>query len=142
MKVIVILTVLVASVLGAPQRSQSQQREVAILRYENAVNHDGTYKWGYQSEDGTQAEEQGQLKNAGNPELEAQVAQGQVSFTSPEGVPIRLTYVADENGFQPQGDHLPTPPPIPPEILKALELIRSSPQQSDTVHIRQQNRFG
>lgn len=96
----------------------------------------------YESGDGTQAEEQGQLKNAGNPELEAQVAQGQVSFTSPEGVPVRLTYVADENGFQPQGDHLPTPPPIPPEILKALEYIRANPQQPDNVQVRQPNRFG
>lgn len=35
------------------------------------------------------------------------------SYYSPEGELISVTYTADENGFQPQGDHLPTPPPIP-----------------------------
>ncbi|EEB15865.1 Endocuticle structural glycoprotein SgAbd-8, putative [Pediculus humanus corporis] len=140
MKVIVFLSVILASALCAPQRNP--QSEVPILRYENSVNHDGSYKWSYESGDGTQAEEQGQLKNAGNPDLEAQVAQGQVSFTSPEGVPVRLTYIADENGFQPQGDHLPTPPPIPPEILKALEYIRANPQPEEGGPVRQPNRFG
>lgn len=52
---------------------------------------------------------------------EALNVEGSFSYTSPEGETISLTYIADENGFQPQGDHLPTPPPIPPEIQEALD---------------------
>lgn len=60
------------------------------------------------------------MKNAGS-DAEAQSVSGSFSYTGDDGQKITLTYTADENGFQPQGDHLPTPPPIPPEILKSLE---------------------
>lgn len=93
----------------------------------------------YETGNGISADEQGQLKNAGNPQLEAMQAQGGFSYTSPEGIPIKVTYVADENGFRPVGDHLPTPPPIPPAIQKALDYIRSLPPQNSQ---SQPNRYG
>lgn len=81
----------------------------------------------YETGNSITAEEQGFLKNAGQADQEAQVAQGQFTYTSPEGQVIQLSYIADENGFQPQGEHLPTPPPIPPAIQKALEYLASLP---------------
>lgn len=60
---------------------------------------------------------------------EAIVAQGSFSYTDLEGNQISLTYTADdEGGFQPVGAHLPTPPPIPPAIQKALEWIAAHPE--------------
>lgn len=38
------------------------------------------------------------MKNLGQKDLEAQVVQGSYSYTSPDGTPITVTYVADENG--------------------------------------------
>ncbi|GAB0093177.1 endocuticle structural glycoprotein SgAbd-2 [Sergentomyia squamirostris] len=116
-------------VVGAPQGpSQYATTEpIPILRQEQEVNFDGTYKYAYETGNGIQAEETGFLKNAGT-EQEAQVAQGEYSYTAPDGTVIRMTYIADENGFQPQGDHLPTPPPIPPAIQRALEYLASLPQ--------------
>lgn len=55
--------------------------------------------------------------------LNAQVQQGSYSYTSPEGQLISVNYVADETGFHVSGDHLPTPPPVSPEVQKGLDLI-------------------
>lgn len=49
------------------------------------------------------------------------IQQGSVTYHDEHGNPITLTYVADEHGFHPQGSHLPTPPPVPEVIQKALE---------------------
>lgn len=46
---------------------------------------------------------------------------GSFSYTAPDGQEIKIEYTADENGFVPKGDHLPTSPPIPDEILKSIE---------------------
>lgn len=85
------------------------------------------FTFSYETGNGITAEESGFLKNAGQADQEAQVAQGQSSYTSPEGQQIRLAYIADENGFQPQGSHLPVPPPIPEAIMRALEYIAAHP---------------
>ena len=49
--------------------------------------------------------------------------QGMSFYISPEGQKITLTWTADENGFVPKGDHLPTPPPIPAEIAAMLPTL-------------------
>ncbi|XP_034476709.1 larval cuticle protein 4-like [Drosophila innubila] len=57
------------------------------------------------------------------------VIHGTSSWVSPEGEHIKFTYVADENGYQPQGDVIPTPPPTPELILKALAYLESHPSK-------------
>lgn len=63
-------------VLAAPQQQQQQQpttEPIPIIKQEQEVNFDGSYKWSYETGNGIQAEESGFLKNAGDPENEAQV---------------------------------------------------------------------
>lgn len=84
----------------------------------------------YETGNGIKAEEQGYLKQD-VPEGPGEAVQGSYSYTAPDGQVITVTYTADENGFVPQGAHLPTPPPIPPEILKSLQQIAASGGGSD-----------
>ncbi|XP_075232810.1 endocuticle structural glycoprotein SgAbd-4-like [Lycorma delicatula] len=121
---ILAVIVLCDSVFSAPQGAAPSP--IPIIRQDSEVNYDGSYKYSYETGNGIVGEESGYLKNPGS-ENAAQVAQGQVVYTSPEGITIRLIYTADEGGFQPQGDHLPTPPPIPPEIARALEYLATLP---------------
>ena len=86
---------------------------IPILKFDNQQNHDGSYNYAFETGNGISAHEEGYVKNAGVKDGEIQVQQGYFSYTSPEGHPISIQYVADENGFQAKGDHLPTPPPLP-----------------------------
>ncbi|CAH2107385.1 unnamed protein product [Euphydryas editha] len=142
MKSFIVLSALVAMTYAAPQfqyqpqqqQPQYQSQVIPIVRQSQEINPDGSYQFSYETGNGIVAQEQGYLKNPGIKDAEAQVAQGSFSYTSPEGVPISLTYIADENGFRAEGAHLPTPPPIPDAILRSLQLIQSQPQE-------QQNQF-
>ncbi|KAH0956740.1 hypothetical protein HN011_008445 [Eciton burchellii] len=101
-----------------------------ISQSQEGPNPDGSYKWSYETGNGIKAEEEGHLENVGA-ENEAMSAKGGFSYTADDGQPIALTYVADENGFQPVGAHLPTTPEIPPLILKALEWNAAHPSKED-----------
>lgn len=85
----------------------------------------------YETANGITAEEHGQVKNVGSPDAEALEAQGSYKYTADDGTPISVSYIANENGFQPQGDHLPTPPPIPPAIQRALEYNAAHPEPEE-----------
>ncbi|KAK2588166.1 hypothetical protein KPH14_004210 [Odynerus spinipes] len=94
-------------------------RFIAIRNQQRDSFPDGTYTWSYETENGISASETGRPK-PGAPGQQAEAVQGRFSYTAPDGTPIQLDYVADENGFRPTGAHLPTPPPIPEAIRRAL----------------------
>lgn len=63
------------------------------------------------------------VTNSENEKIPTLVQQGSYSYTAPDGQIINVEYTADEFGFRVKGDHIPTPPPISPEIQKGLDLI-------------------
>ncbi|XP_073980506.1 uncharacterized protein [Rhodnius prolixus] len=97
--------------------------QIPIVSYTNNPNlGDGSYSYSYETGNGIAAQESGHQSSVPGPEGPGTAAQGSYSYKGPDGQTYTVTYTADENGFQPQGAHLPTPPPIPPEILKSLQL--------------------
>uniref|UniRef100_A0A0K8SLT1 Larval cuticle protein LCP-17 n=2 Tax=Lygus hesperus TaxID=30085 RepID=A0A0K8SLT1_LYGHE len=96
------------------------------IRQEQDNQFDGTFSYSFETDNGIQQNAQGSVKNPGT-EQEAQVVQGSYSYTSPEGQVVTITYIADEEGFKAQGDAIPTTPPLPEAIARALEYIRSIP---------------
>ncbi|EDW99678.1 uncharacterized protein Dyak_GE23051 [Drosophila yakuba] len=112
---------LLAALMLSNVYADNINKDAVITREEvDSADPDGNYRYAYETSNGIQAQE------AGNPNG----ISGSSSYISPEGIPITLTYVADENGFQPQGAHLPTAPPIPEAILRALEYIAAHPPRS------------
>ncbi|XP_061381960.1 larval cuticle protein LCP-17-like [Danaus plexippus] len=107
--------------------AKSSEANAKILKQELDVGVEGQYLWSYETDNGISAREQGALKNVPGADVPAQVAQGEASWTAPNGEKIQFQYTADENGYQAQGPYIPTPPPIPVEILRGLEFIRNNP---------------
>lgn len=62
-----------------------------------------------ETSDGNKQEAQGQLENVGT-EDEAIAVRGSFSFVADDGQTYTINYVADRNGYQPVGAHLPVAP--------------------------------
>lgn len=57
---------------------------------------------------------------------------GFYEYVSPEGEHVRVDYVADQYGYHPKGDVLPTPPPIPQGIINGINYIMSKKERINT----------
>ncbi|XP_055631999.1 endocuticle structural glycoprotein ABD-4-like [Toxorhynchites rutilus septentrionalis] len=122
-----IASLVIASALAIPQRYQTPIRtaisnggsdaSASILAQNQVINGDGSYAYNYETSNGIRASERSQ---------DGLTATGEFSFVAPEGAELRLTYVADENGFQPEGSHLPVEPPAPAHVIRALKALRAS----------------
>lgn len=94
--------------------------QARLLSQTQDIQPDGQYTYGYALDSGVQVQESG---------VGGQYATGRASYISPEGIPIQLSYTADENGYQPTGDFVH---PVPHYITRALEYIRTHPVYEDT----------
>ncbi|XP_055846582.1 flexible cuticle protein 12-like [Episyrphus balteatus] len=109
MKFVIVFSALFAVALSAAVSQDSAHAET--LRYDNDNIGVEGFKYAVETSDGKSASEQGVLKNVGT-ENEAISVQGQFSYIGTDGVTYTVTYIADENGFQPQGAHLPVEPKL------------------------------
>ncbi|XP_013110223.1 larval cuticle protein 65Ag1-like [Stomoxys calcitrans] len=103
MKFVIVFAALLAVVLAAPT-------DVEIVKSESDVGPE-SFQYAYATSDGTNGEAQGKLKKF-NAEDEAIVVRGSYSYVGDDGQTYSIQYTADENGFQPQGAHLPVAPQV------------------------------
>ncbi|KAH8347939.1 hypothetical protein KR084_002445 [Drosophila pseudotakahashii] len=121
---------LLSYVLARPQDQRagaatptSTTTAATIVKQDNVNNADGSFNSSYETSNGIRVENIGYLKKIIVPKTETSDGQvideheelvlvqtGSYSYSDPDGNLITLRYVADENGFQPEGDHLPVAP--------------------------------
>ncbi|XP_058819534.1 endocuticle structural glycoprotein SgAbd-8-like [Topomyia yanbarensis] len=110
--------VLIAVAYAAPQGSSSNVTPVPIISENSNIQPDGSFQYAFEAGNGIKEEAQGSLKNvqvpkpdgSGTEQVQALVQTGSFSYPSPDGTQIELKYTADENGFHPEGTHLPVAP--------------------------------
>ncbi|XP_066260176.1 endocuticle structural glycoprotein SgAbd-4-like [Euwallacea similis] len=112
--------------LAAVAYAAPPSEPVPIISQSSDVHPDGSFQWKFEAGDGTKQDQQGVPKPVENGT--AEVVQGAAAWSDPEGGKHELVYVADENGYQPQGSDIPVPPEIPAPIARALEWIAAHPQ--------------
>ncbi|XP_047469329.1 cuticle protein CP14.6-like [Penaeus chinensis] len=119
----ILLAVFACVAAAAPQGYDAPARrdsdEVPILRDDRVIEDDGRYNFDVETGDGIVVSE------SGSPSADGGInSAGSYSYTAPDGTPVHVEFVANENGFQPQGDHLPVAPefphPIPDFVLEQI----------------------
>ncbi|CAH2107379.1 unnamed protein product [Euphydryas editha] len=137
--IFVIVNCVVAGAFARPSDTAPEKLQptvIPIVSQSEEFEPNGTYKFSYETGNGIKREEtayekilpksRGADSNEGgesNESDEIHVQQGSFSYTAPDGTVITLRYIADENGFQPIGDHLPKAP-------KLLTALSSSAEKS------------
>ncbi|XP_050700851.1 cuticle protein AMP1A-like [Eriocheir sinensis] len=139
----VILAAVAAVALAAPDRTygppsrtydaSGSQESAEILKHDFVLEDDGRYNLEVETSNGISVAQHG---SPDGPEG-AVVKSGSYSYTAPDGTPVRVKFVANENGYQPESDLLPVAPefphPIPQfvldQIAKAAEEDRRSSSQ-------------
>ncbi|KAI9565980.1 hypothetical protein GHT06_009778 [Daphnia sinensis] len=110
-----------APAYSAPAYKDNKYADITVTSQSDERNLDGSSQWSYaQSDYTTREESQVQKKMQGvaydsygkatYEDVMGNTNKGSSYWISPEGQKFTLTWVADENGFQPKGDHLPVAP--------------------------------
>ncbi|XP_035914195.1 flexible cuticle protein 12-like [Anopheles stephensi] len=91
----------VAIAVAVPVPDQNAE----TLKYDSNINGVDGYSYQYETSNGISAQEAGELKNVG--EASALAVRGSFTYTADDGQVYTVNYIADENGFQPEGEHIP-----------------------------------
>ncbi|XP_027218485.1 cuticle protein AMP1A-like [Penaeus vannamei] len=111
---LIVLACLAAVAVAAPQL---QEREVVLLRDDRIANEDGTFSYALEADNGINTAVEGAVGSAGQINQ-----QGSYTLTLEDGTQAVVSFIANENGFQPSSNILPTPHPLPAHVFELLEI--------------------
>jgi len=77
-----------------------------ILRYDANLGLPTGFSYAVEQSDGINQAVIGDVRNEGTPD-ESLAVEGQYSYVGDDGQTYTVHYTADENGFQPAGQHIP-----------------------------------
>merc|ERR1712198_87727 len=128
MKSMLLVALFVAVAAAYPQELTVEYKgPIAITKYGSVSDGTGKYSYNFEAANGIKMSEEGEQKYFGDKEEESygSVSRGSYSYEL-EGVTYTINWVADENGFQPTGNHLPVAPPMPEYVVKMLADLRAA----------------
>ncbi|XP_017785773.1 PREDICTED: endocuticle structural glycoprotein ABD-5-like [Nicrophorus vespilloides] len=102
MKVVILLFALFAIASARP----NPQIIPKIINYVSESIGLGGYRYAFETDDGTKKEEVAEIVNEGRDDESLKV-KGSYSYVGDDGQTYTVEYIADENGFQPKGEHIP-----------------------------------
>merc|ERR1712035_225359 len=125
MKSMLLVALFVA--VAAAGNTYEYKEPIAITKYGSVSDETGKYSYNFEAANGIKVSEEGQQKHfGGKPEEDyGSVARGSYSYEL-EGVTYTINWVADENGYQPTGAHLPVAPPMPEYVVQMLADLRAA----------------
>ncbi|XP_076055264.1 cuticle protein AM1159-like [Oratosquilla oratoria] len=100
---------------------------VTVLVDERVAPAGGAYSTNVQLDNGVSLSETGSPGSLGQTNV-----QGQYSFVGDDGITYTVFFVANENGYQAQGDHLPVAPPAPAHVAELLRIAEEQRAQGIT----------
>ncbi|KAK4880446.1 hypothetical protein RN001_008592 [Aquatica leii] len=108
MRVVIALFVLLGVAHAKPQTlvMPIEYAKAFIKSFTNDNNGLGEYSFNVEQSDGQQRGERRYLENAGTKDERA-IVEGYYSYNGNDGQQYVVGYKADDNGFQPEGTHLP-----------------------------------
>ncbi|XP_031637337.1 endocuticle structural glycoprotein SgAbd-3-like [Contarinia nasturtii] len=106
-----------------PDLSAHKPDKIAVIKSKTQTSdNDGNYQYQFESSNGIVSNEGG---------VAGQIVQGSTTWIAKNGEPLAISFVADENGYRPMGYHLPTSPPIPKSIQRALAYLATKKPDSN-----------
>lgn len=92
------------------QTSTTPHNYIPILSKSEIRRPDGAFAVKYESADGQAFQDQADVVPNSDNTGDVLVRRGSYAYTAPDGTPISVSYIADENGFRVSGAHIPVAP--------------------------------